>query len=81
MCLGMHPTGATLMGWLGLVWARGSGLTEVLGHLECLDLAPVYAVRVEGNVNCGSWQFLLTWIERVSVVPLLLGRVLELVPL
>lgn len=42
------------MGWLGLVWARDSGLTEVEGPLECLDVAPVCAVRVEGNVNCGT---------------------------
>lgn len=50
-CPGMHCTVATLMGWLGLVWARDSGLTEVLGQLECLDHAPVCAVRVEGNVD------------------------------
>lgn len=33
------------MGWLGLVWARDSGLTEVVGQPECLDLAPVCAQR------------------------------------
>lgn len=46
-CPGMHRSGVALMGWLGLVWARDSGLTEVVGQIECLDLAPVCAVGVE----------------------------------
>lgn len=44
-CPGVHYTGATLVGCLGLVWAVGLGLTEVVGLLVCPDSAPVHSGR------------------------------------
>lgn len=34
---------------LELVWARVSGLVEVAGHLWCMDLATVCAIKLEGG--------------------------------
>ena len=33
-------------GWLEQVWDRGLELTEVVGQQECLDLAPIYAMKI-----------------------------------
>lgn len=38
---------ATLVGWLGLLWARGLGLPEVVGQLGYLDPASILTVKVE----------------------------------
>lgn len=46
-CVGC--TGATLVGWLGLVWARALVLAEVVGQLGCPDLTPVSAIKTEGE--------------------------------
>lgn len=45
--------GGTLVGWLGLVWARGLGLAEALEHLGRLDLVFVHSFKVEGE--CKPW--------------------------
>lgn len=48
-CPGAYHPVATWVGWLGLVLARGPGLTEVadwLGHLYCILVG---AFQVEGE--------------------------------
>ena len=47
---GIHCTVAALVGRLGMVWARGPGLTEAIGQLRCLDHAPIHVIKVESNV-------------------------------
>lgn len=42
-------SGAALMEWLELVWARGSGLDEAAGWLEHLLPVPSCAVRWRGS--------------------------------
>lgn len=41
--------GATLVEWLGLVWARVPVLTEVAGQLGCLDCVLVCTFKVDGE--------------------------------
>lgn len=43
----MRFTGVMLGVWLGLMWARGTGLTEVGGRLGYLDLVSVCTIKVE----------------------------------
>lgn len=51
-CLpGGHHTGAASVGWLGLVWAKDLGLTEVVGQLVHPDPASVCAIKVRGSIN------------------------------
>lgn len=38
---------ATLIGWLGLVWAKGLELTEVAGQLGHLDYALACGLRLD----------------------------------
>lgn len=60
-CSGGHHTGATLVGWLGLVWARGLELTEVVGQLGNLNPASLWAIKVEREHKLWHLQPLLTW--------------------
>lgn len=46
---GIYHYGATLMGWLGPVWARHQGLIEVLDQLGCPDFAPIHTFKVESE--------------------------------
>lgn len=61
--------GATLVGWLGLVWVRGLGLTEALGYSGCLDLVLIHAFKVEEE--CKPWGSPIpqTWRESSSSSP------------
>lgn len=45
----MYHTGAALVGWLELGYAKGPRLTEATGWLECQDAAAVYTIKIEGN--------------------------------
>ena len=64
----MCCAGASLLGWLGLVWARGPVLTEAAGWLWCPAPAPFYAVKVEKK--CKPWHlpFLIGQISSSSPV-------------
>lgn len=46
-CLNVCHAGATLVVWLGLVWARVPGSLRQQGQLACLDPDPVYTIKVE----------------------------------
>lgn len=43
-CPSVWHIGATLVGWLGLMWTRGPGLTGALYQLGCLDPAPSHTI-------------------------------------
>ena len=45
----MHWPVVTLVGQLGLMWARGSEYAEVAGWLGCPGCALVCALKVEGE--------------------------------
>lgn len=45
--------GVVIMGWLGLVLARGPGLTEVIGWLGYLALHLSTLSMWRKSVNCG----------------------------
>ena len=67
------------MGWLGLMWAGASGLTEVVGRLVHPDSAPIHAIKLERKQTMMLAS--PSDPEKVPAAPLLFGRVLELVPL
>lgn len=46
---GIYHHGATLVGWLGQVWTRHPGLTEVLDQQGCPDFVPIHTIKVESE--------------------------------
>lgn len=60
-CHGVYYPVAALVGWLGLVWARGLELTEVVGQLGNLNPASLWAIKVEREHKLWHLQPLLTW--------------------
>ena len=44
-CTVVCSAGATLLGWLRLVWIKGLGLVEVVGQLGYPDPAPIHISR------------------------------------
>lgn len=43
-----------LVGWPGLAWARGLGLTKVISLLQRTDPASIHAIKLKGNINHGT---------------------------
>lgn len=66
--------------WLGLMWARGTGLTEVGGRLGYLDLVSVRTIKVERK---RKWHLPapLTLERAFQQLPCHLADVLGLAPL
>lgn len=46
-CSGIYHSVATLVEWLGLVWATVPGFTEVAGQLGCLDCVLISTFKVD----------------------------------